>query len=207
MTEQELIEFENKVVELFEQKQIKGPIHLSEGNEKVLIEIFKEIGRDDWVFSSWRNHYHALLHGVSEDELLEQILNGYSMSISSNNPKFLVSSIVGGVVPIAVGLAYSLKLKNSSEKVWCFVGDMTAETGIYHEAVKFAKNFNLPIVFIIEDNNESVGSSTPMAWNTAKKTDVQGLMKINTHEWYYQYTKKKYPLLIVTGKRFHYYLQ
>ena len=125
MTELDLISFENEIVELFEQKKIRGPIHLSEGNESVLIDIFKHISKSDWVFSSWRNHYHALLHGVCRDDLKQQIMDSYSMSVCSSQPKFMVSSIVGGTVSIATGLAYSLQQCGSSERVWCFIGDMT----------------------------------------------------------------------------------
>lgn len=193
MTESDLISFENEIVELFEQKKIRGPIHLSEGNESTLIDIFKNIDKTDWVFSSWRNHYHALLHGVSREDLKEQIINSYSMSVCSSQPKFLVSSIVGGTAPIAAGLAYSLKQKGSPEHVWCFVGDMTAETGIYSESVKFAENYSLPVTFIIEDNRESVGSSTARAWGFPEREVVNGYVKLSPYEWYYQYTKEKYP--------------
>ena len=193
MNKQDLIDFENEIVELFEQKKILGPIHLSENNEDILIEIFTEIKKTDWVFSSWRNHYHALLHGVPREDVKQQILNSYSMSVCCGDPKFMVSSIVGGIVPIAVGTAYGIQQSRKDERVWCFVGDMTAETGIYHESVKFAKNFNLPIKFIIEDNGESVGSSTALAWGKSDNTYENNLVKLNEYEWYYSYKKTKYP--------------
>ena len=190
MTKLDLIAFEEKIEKLFEEKKIAGPVHLSDGNEEQLIEIFKDIPKDDWVFSSWRNHYHALLHGISEKNLTEQIENGYSMSISSSEPKFMVSSIVGGCVSIATGVAYSLKMEKSRKKVWCFIGDMTAETGIYHESLKFSINNDLPIKFIIEDNQESVGSSTRLAWG--KPNESKG-RETSEKEIYYQYKKSKYP--------------
>ncbi len=190
MNKLDLIAFEEKIEKLFEEKKIAGPIHLSDGNEEQLIEIFKDISKDDWVFSSWRNHYHALLHGIPEKNLTEQIKNGHSMSISSSEPKFMVSSIVGGCVSIATGVAYSLKIKKSSKKVWCFIGDMTAETGIYHESLKFSINNDLPIKFIIEDNQESVGSSTKLAWG---ETNDSKDKNISEKEIYYQYKKSKYP--------------
>jgi pyruvate dehydrogenase E1 component alpha subunit len=200
MNKQELIDFESEMVELFEQKKILGPIHLSENNEEVLIEIFKNISRDDWVFSSWRNHYHALLHGVSREDLKQQIINSYSMSVCSGDPKLIVSSIVGGIVPIAVGTAYSLKQQGGNEKVWCFVGDMTAETGIYHESLKFAQNYQLPITFIIEDNGESVGSSTGLAWGKIDNDIPENTLLIcDNYQWYYKYKKTKYPHVGILG--------
>ena len=103
--------FEKKIALDYEKAKIKGPIHLSNGNEKNLIEIFSFIHKDDWVFSSWRNHYHALLHGVKKEKILDFIYSGKSMSISSKKPKFFASSIVGGVIPIALGASLALKKK------------------------------------------------------------------------------------------------
>ena len=71
--EKELIHFENKIVESWDAGKIRGPVHLSGGNEKPLIEIFKRISENDWVFSTWRSHYHALLKGCSEKIVKDQI--------------------------------------------------------------------------------------------------------------------------------------
>ena len=60
------------------------------------------------------------------------------------------SAIVGGIIPIAVGMAMALKMKKSQSEVFCFIGSMTSESGIAHENIKYATNFNLPIKFIIE---------------------------------------------------------
>ena len=59
----------------------------------------------------------------------------------------------------------ALKRKGSDRRVWCFIGDMTFETGVFHESYKYAKNFNLPLQFVIEDNNLSVHTPTDIAWN------------------------------------------
>jgi pyruvate dehydrogenase E1 component alpha subunit len=64
-----LIDFEKTIVDHWEGGRIRGPVHLSGGNEKHLIEIFKRISKNDWVFSTWRSHYHALLKGVSPEWL------------------------------------------------------------------------------------------------------------------------------------------
>ena len=65
LTKEDLIQFEEKIVSLWENGKIKAPIHLSNGNEDELIEIFSHIGIDDYIFSTWRSHYHALLHGIT----------------------------------------------------------------------------------------------------------------------------------------------
>ena len=166
----ELIEFEKMVAEHYEAGNIRGPIHLSKNNELELIEIFSYIGQDDWVFVPWRNHHHAILHGVDKTKLFEWICEGRSMGTNNVNPNFYASSIVGGIIPIAVGTALALKIKKSNRRVWCFVGDMTMETGVFHEAYKYCKNFNLPLQWVIEDNNMSVHTPTIMAWN--KKQEI-----------------------------------
>ena len=121
------------------------------------------------MVSHWRNHYHALLHGFPKDKLKKMIVAGKSMSINSRRYKFFSSSIVGGGIPIALGLALALKKKKSQHKVWLFVGDMTYETGIFHECHKYAKNFNLPLKIVVEDNGFSTNTPTQKAWNNKKK--------------------------------------
>jgi pyruvate dehydrogenase E1 component alpha subunit len=168
--EEELIHFENKIVESWESGKIRGPVHLSGGNEKPLIEIFKRISENDWVFSTWRSHYHALLKGVSPDWLEKEILEGRSITIVNKDEKFYSSAIVGGILPIAVGVAMSNKRKGIDETVWCFVGDMTFETGTFMENYKYAKNFDLPIRFVVEDNEVSTNTPTIETWNN--KTEI-----------------------------------
>ena len=168
--EEELIHFENKIVESWETGKIRGPVHLSGGNEKHLIEIFKRISENDWVFSTWRSHYHALLKGLSPDWLETEILEGRSITIVNKDEKFYSSAIVGGILPIAVGVAMSNKMKGIDETVWCFVGDMTFETGTFMENYKYAKNFNLPIRFVIEDNEVSTNTPTIETW--VKKSEI-----------------------------------
>lgn len=168
ITEDQMRSFEKEIADDYEKAKIKGPIHLTNGNEKILIEIFSYIHRNDWVFSSWRNHYHALLHGVSKNKIKEFIYSGKSMSVSSNKPKFIASSIVGGVISIALGTALALKKKKSKQRVFCFVGDMTAETGTFYEAYKYSQQKKLPLIFVIEDNNLSTNTPTDKVWGRKK---------------------------------------
>lgn len=168
-TKEELIYFETVVKQRYENGDILAPVHLSKDNEDELIEIFQYVHPDDWVFSAWRNHYHALLHGMNKQELMKDILSGRSMATSSNVNKFYSSAIVGGIIPIALGTAMALKNKKSENKVWCFIGDMTFETGVFHESYKYAKNFDLPIQFVVEDNNLSVHTPTDAAWGVKQE--------------------------------------
>ena len=171
LSSKDLFNFEEKIKEIYEKGKILAPIHLSRGNEKNLIEIFSYISKDDWVFSSWRNHYHALLHGINARRLTNLILKGKSMGVISKKPKFYSSSIVGGSIPIALGTAIAIKRQNKQNRVFCFIGDMTYETGIFHEAYKYATNFKLPLTFIVEDNNLSTNTPTDKAWK--KKSPIK----------------------------------
>lgn len=152
-----LINFEKKISNHWEEGNLPFLIHLSGGNEDFLINFFnKNIRPGDWIFSSHRNHYHALLSGIPEDKLEDLILAGKSMFIYDRNNNFFTSSLLAGTCCIAVGVALSLKLENSSNKVWCFLGDGAEDEGHFYESVLMAEGHDLPCTFIIEDNNRSV---------------------------------------------------
>lgn len=163
-TVESLREFETKVKDSFEAGKIKGPIHLSHGNEESLLKIFELVKTTDWVFSTWRNHYHALLHGISEEWLMDEILAGRSININNAEHKFYTSAIVGGILPIATGVARGIQFKGSSEHVWCFIGDMASTIGAFHESYMYASVNNLPITYVIEDNGQSTNSPTLESW-------------------------------------------
>lgn len=175
MTKEELIAFEREIADVFEDGKIRAPVHLSKGNEDVLIEIFKTIPSTDWVFSTWRSHYHALLHGVPPEMVRQEIVEGNSITLNFPEHNFYTSAIVGGIIPIATGTALAIKKKvllNRMAKkkgllnrmVWCFVGDMGAMTGIFYESYRYALNLDLPIVFVIENNRYSTNVPTGFAW-------------------------------------------
>ena len=143
-----------------------------------MIKIFKNIKRGDWVISNWRSHYHALLHGIPEKKILKEIVKGKSMSLNFKQHKFVASSIVAGGIPIGLGIAVGIKKKKQKSKVFIFVGDMTFETGVFHEAYKYAKNYKLPVKFIVEDNGLSTNTPTKDAWINISKTKRCTLLQI-----------------------------
>jgi len=172
------------IVNHWESAKIRGPVHLSNGNEDQLIEIFKRIQTTDWVFSTWRNHYHALLKGLDPSWLENEILAGKSITICNIDQQFYSSAIVGSTMSIALGVAKALKMNQSSDKVWCFIGDMSFESGIFYETHKYARNFNLPLYFVVEDNGVSTYTPTVDTW--AKQRDIPSDVV------YYKY-KSKFP--------------
>ena len=191
-TAEELIEFENEIADCFNDAQIKAPVHLYNKNEEQIIKIFEKhnIGPDDWVMCSWRSHYQCLLKGVPKDELKKAILQGRSISLCFKEYKVLSSGIVTGAIPIAVGTALDIKRKNGTGRVFCFMGDMTSETGVAHECIKYSRNHKLPIHFIVEDNGKSVCTDTRKTWNTDVLTS-EGVE--DEYVTYYKYVLDKYP--------------
>ena len=99
---------------------------------------------------------------------MNAIIEGRSISLCFPEYRIYSSAIVGGNLPIAVGTAMSIKLQNLDEKVFCFMGDMTSETGIAHECIKYSQQHDLPIMFVIEDNKKSVMTDTRETWNLRK---------------------------------------
>lgn len=189
MTKEELINFENKIAEQFNLGKIRAPVHLYYGNEDEMINVFKNIREEDWIFCSWRSHYQCLLKGVPAAEIEKEIMEGRSISLCFPKYKVYSSAIVGGILPIAIGTALSIKRSGEDSKVYCFMGDMTSETGIAHESIKYAIQHKLPIKFIIEDNTKSVCTDTREVWNNSRLI-YEGFD--NDMIYYYKY-ETKYP--------------
>jgi len=171
LTKADLIAFEEEIKDLFLKGEIRAPIHLSGGNEDQLIDMFKDIRVNDYLFTTYRNHYHCLLKGMPPDILRQHILEGRSMYLCDPAYSIVSSAIVGGCLPIAVGMALGLKRRGSPDRVWCFVGDMAAETGAFLEAVKYAGQHILPITFVIEDNGLSTNTPTQEVWGLLPGSD------------------------------------
>ena len=192
LTKKDLIDFETEMAACFDAAMIRAPVHLYNGNEDQMIDIFRKhkISKEDWLLCSWRSHYQCLLKGVPREQLKKAVLDGRSISLCFKEYKILCSGIVTGVLPIAVGIALDIKREGGTNRVYCFMGDMTSETGVAHECIKYAKNNKLPIHFIVEDNGKSVCTDTRSTWNTEKLTyeDVE-----DEYVTYYKYKLEKYP--------------
>lgn len=153
--------FEHKILANLD--KITCPCHLSLGAEWVSEAIEKNIRKDDYLFSTHRNHGHYLAKGGSEDKLWDEILgldsglNGGhagSQSICDPSINFYASSIVGGSIGVAVGAA--LALKGTGRIAVAVFGDAATEQGVFWESVSFAVVKQLPILFICENNGLSI---------------------------------------------------
>lgn len=187
-TREDLIEYENEIRDRYDAGLLPFLTHLCGGNEGQLIEIFKEIKDGDWVFASHRCHYHALLAGVPQVKVWGDIINGKSMFIYDASKNFCVSAILGGACGIAVGAALALKEEGSANRVWCFLGDGAEENGRLHEAALYAEGHQLPVTFIIEDNDKQVETTKA----ERRENEVSGLEIIFQCVRRYHY-KPTYP--------------
>lgn len=157
-TEADLICFETRIRDHWRSGALPSLTHLCGGNEWWMINRFQLWYNPgtDWVFSTHRNHYHALIAGIPEAKLEQDILAGHSMFTFSRERRFFSSSILAGNCSIAAGVAYALKEAGQPGCVWCFLGDGAEEEGNFYEAAVFVEANALPCVFVIEDNGRQV---------------------------------------------------
>lgn len=184
MTADELMAFEEDIAAEFNAGNIRAPVHLSNGNEEIMIEIFKHVKPDDYVCCSWRSHFQCLLKGVPPERLKRDIMAGKSISLCYPEFGIVSSAIVGGIIPIAIGLGMAIKREGGDETVWIFCGDMTAMTGIFHECYTYVCNWGLPVRFVCEDNRLSVCSDSRAVWNS------NGPPTLRLNDLVYEYESK-----------------
>jgi pyruvate dehydrogenase E1 component alpha subunit len=160
-----------KRIRIFEKKlqdnmlKVFCPVHLSLGHEKVAGDLSEVMMPQDWLFSTHRNHHHYLAKGGSEERLWDEImglesgLNGGfagSQAIVDPSINFHSSAILGGLIGVAAGTAYSLKLDKSDAVSICCIGDAGTEQGVFWESLNFSALQEIPVVYICENNGKSV---------------------------------------------------
>lgn len=156
-TPESLIAFELRIKAHWEAGAIPAMTHFCGGNEQHLIDLYQEIHPDDWVYSSHRAHYHALLKGVPEATVEAEILAGRSMFLFSAPHRFLSTAVLAGQCAICAGIAWASQWQHAPlgtrpPHVWCFLGDGAEEEGHFYEAALWVESNNLPCTFVIEDN-------------------------------------------------------
>lgn len=159
-TPAKLIETEEEIRRLWENGELPFLTHL-EGSvdgyfEQTLCDFFRDFVKPtDWVCASHRSHFVYQLHRGTD--LIDQVKAGNSMFLAG--PRFISSAIVAGTCSIAVGLAMAIEAREGNEMVFCFLGDAASEHGHALEAIGFSQARNLPVHFIITDNDSSCGVS------------------------------------------------
>ncbi len=182
-TVESLIAFERRVADAFAAKQIRAPIHLcSDTQAAPMLEAFKDWKPGDWAFGTWRSHFMCLLAGVPEDEVFDAIVEGRSMFLQFAKYNVFCSAIVGGILPIALGVAAGIKMQKHWEwgsncemvrlrvpTVHVFVGDMAYRTGLFHEFRQYATGHELPIRTVVEINGYSTNAKVQETWGLSQK--------------------------------------
>ncbi len=167
--------FETKVHNLLTTSAIHGTSHLCAGQEAVAVGACSALGENDFVVSNHRGHGHFLAKGGDPQKLMAELwgkVDGYSRGrggsqhMACKEIGFLGSNgITGGGIPIAVGAALALKVRGEHSLVLCFFGDGAANQGTFHESVNIAAIWDLPVIFICENN--LYGMSTPVSQSTS----------------------------------------
>lgn len=154
--------FEEEVFEFYKRGLMPGLAHLYLGEEAIATGACAALREDDYIGSTHRGHGHLVARGADLDRMMAEILGkeagyskgkGGSMHIMAMDKGILgANGIVGGEIPIATGAAYSSKLRNTEQVTIAFFGDSSTNEGTFHESLNMASAWDLPIVFIIENN-------------------------------------------------------
>ena len=185
----ELRQFEQRAYDLFLQNLVKGTSHLSLGQEAVAAGFGQAMRYDDYTFCTYRGHAHTLVRGASMTGMMAELLGrsngilggkGGSMHLTSVEHFAMGSyAIVGAHLPIATGAAWAAQERGSGQVAVCFFGDGTTNIGAFHEALNLAAVWNLPVVFVCENNlymeYTPISSVTSVEHPAAQRAAAYGL--------------------------------
>jgi pyruvate dehydrogenase E1 component alpha subunit len=160
---------EDKCAELYSTMKIRGFLHLYDGEEAVAVGVLEALTRDDAIVATYREHGHALIRGVSAGCILAEMYGkqegcsrgrGGSMHLFDDETRFYGgNAIVGGGLPIAVGLALADKMQQRPRVTCCFFGDGAVAEGEFHESLNLASLWKLPVLFVCENNLYAMGTA------------------------------------------------
>jgi len=190
---QRLRKMEEKIYELYTNGKLFGMSpHLYIGEEAVAVGVCQNLNKDDYIVSTHRGHGHCLAKGGEIKKILAEIMGkdtgychglGGSMHIANIDFGNLgANGIVGGGLPISLGAGLTIKYIKTNQVCVCFFGDAASNQGTFHESLNFATAFNLPIIFVCENNiyglstNYSRVSSTPDVADRAKGYNIPGVI-------------------------------
>ena len=160
---------EEKCAELYTATKIRGFLHLYIGEEAVAVGAIQALQPDDAIVATYREHGHALARGVSADAIIAEMYGkvegcsrgrGGSMHLFDAATRFYGgNAIVGGGLPLAVGLALADKLAGHARVTACFFGEGAVAEGEFHESMNLAALWNLPVLFCCENNLYAMGTA------------------------------------------------
>jgi len=165
--------FEERCAQVYVEGKIGGFLHLYIGQEAVAVGAMSLLRPDDYFLGSYRDHGYALARGTDPRPLMAELWGrasgisrgkGGSMhfyDVPSGN--FGGDGIVGGHLPVAAGMGYAIRLRNTDQVVLCFFGDGAVNEGAFHEALNVSALWGLPVVYVIENNRYGMGTSLDRA--------------------------------------------
>ncbi len=161
--------FEEKCAELYGAGKIRGFLHLYIGEEAVAAGALRALSPEDAVVATYREHGHALMRGVSANAIMAEMFGkvsgcsrgrGGSMHLFDSKTRLYGgNAIVGGGLPIAVGLALADKMQNRKRVTACFFGEGAMAEGAFHESMNLASLWALPVLFCCENNLYAMGTA------------------------------------------------
>jgi pyruvate dehydrogenase E1 component alpha subunit len=165
--------FEEKAAEAYTLGKIGGFCHLYIGQEAVAVGTLSALRPDDYALTSYRDHGHALAMGTSPDEVMAELYGkaggcsagkGGSMHLFDADKHFLGGhAIVGGQIPLATGVAFATKYRNTDQVTLCYFGEAAVNQGAFHESLNMAQLWKLPCIYICENNQYGMGTSLARA--------------------------------------------
>ncbi len=174
--------FEEKSAELYSAMKIRGFLHLYIGEEAVAVGVMEALSPEDAVVSTYREHGHALARGVSAGSIMAEMYGkqegcsrgrGGSMHLFDDKTRFYGgNAIVGGGLPLTVGLALADKMQGKNQVTCCFFGEGAVAEGEFHESLNLAALWKLPVLFVCENNLYAMGTALKLSesvTNLAKK--------------------------------------
>lgn len=154
--------FEEKIVEVYPEQEMRCPTHLSIGQEAAAVGVCTALRQDDYIFSTHRCHAHYLAKGGNPYRMIAELYGkrtgctggkGGSMHLTDESVGMMgTSAIVGASIPLAVGAALAFSMQGSDRLAVAFFGDAGVEQGVFHESLNFAALQRLPIIFVCENN-------------------------------------------------------
>ena len=161
--------FEQAALKAYQGGKMGGFLHLYIGQESVAVGTCSLMGANDHVITAYRDHGHALAVGMNMNECMAELFGkatgcskgkGGSMHFFAPDKNYWGGhGIVGGQTPLGLGLAYGVKYKGLTGSAMCFMGDGAVNQGCFYESMNMASLWNLPVIYIIENNGYSMGTS------------------------------------------------
>ncbi len=160
--------FEERVAMEYSRGRIGGFLHLYPGEEAIATGVIRAAEPGDYLVTTYREHVHALVRGIPPDRIMAELFGkatgacqgmGGSMHLFDRDRRFMGGyGIVGETFPVAIGLAYAIACRRLPEAVICFFGDGAVNQGTFHESLNMAALWNLPILFVCENNRYQIGT-------------------------------------------------